>query len=45
MSVNESHPEPDHMEWGDGTRIIYWGEGEWVQFDPEADIVDLEENR
>lgn len=45
MSVNESHPEPDRMEWGNGMRVIYCGEGEWIQFDPETDMVDLKDNR
>lgn len=45
MATKQSPPEPEHMEWGNGTSVLYWGEGEWIQYDPETDTVDLADKR
>lgn len=44
MPIEQSHPEPEHMEWGNGMSVLYLDEGRWIQFDPEQDAVEVSEH-
>lgn len=39
----EPEIEPTLDEWGDDSIISHWGEGQWVKYDPDDIIEDVEE--
>jgi len=40
---NDPEIEPSIREWGDDSIVSHWGEGQWVKYNPDDIIEDVED--